>query len=112
MEAAATPAAGATFDFYWNASPSATAGTGNSGGCSGTDAAYTAAGLAQLIPIGSLVCRANVINIDANVGRLRMPYLYGSLVIVNSTAVGMVDTTADQIHFTLTPLIPDLQAAA
>ena len=112
QEAAATPAAGATFDFYWNASPSATAGTGNSGGCSGTDAAYTAAGLKQLIFIGSLVCVANVLNISANVGRFRMPYLYGSLVVVNNTAVGMVDAVADEIHYTLTPVYYDLQAAA
>ena len=112
MESAATPGAGETFDFYWNTSPNATAGTGNSGGCSGTDLAYTAAGLDQLIYIGSLVCRANVINISDSVGILRMTNLYGSLVIVNNTAVGMVDAVADEIHFTLTPVIPDLQAAA
>ena len=113
MESTATPAAGVTFDFYWNASPSATAGTGNSGGCSGADAAYTAAGETQLIFIGSLVCVANVINIDANIGILRLPHLYGSLVVYNNTGVAMVaDANADQIHCTLTPLIPDIQAAA
>jgi len=111
MEGAATPTAGGTYDFYWNGSPSATAGTGNSGGCSGTDATYTADALAQLIFIGSLVCRANVINIDANVGRLAMPHLYGSLVIDNNSGVGMVDTTADNIHFTLTPIIPIAEGA-
>jgi len=112
MEGAATPAAGTTYDFYWNASPSATAGNGNSGGCSGADGAYTAAGTAQLIFIGSLVCVANVINIDADIGRIWLPHLYGSLVIDNNSGVAMVDTTADQIHFTMTPIIPDVQAAA
>jgi len=112
MEGAATPTAGGTYDFYWNASPSATAGTGNSGGCSGTDLAYTAGGLDQLIFIGSLVCVANVINISSNVGTVVLPHLYGSLVIDNNSGVAMVDTTADNIHFTLTPIIPDVQAAA
>ena len=112
MEGAATPTAGATYNFYWNASPSATDATGNSGGCSGTDLAYTAAGLNQLISIGSLVCVANVINIDSDVGRIWIPHLYGSLVIENQSGVGMVDTVADNIHFTLTPIIQDIQAAA
>ena len=108
----ATPAAGKTFDFYWNASPSATAGTANAGGCSGTDLAYTAASTAQLMFIGSLVCRATGINVDTNVGRIAIPHLYGSLVIHNNTAIAMVDAVADNIHFTLTPIIPDGQAAA
>ena len=113
IESTATPTAGGTFDFYWNASPSATAGTGNSGGASGTDSAFAVAGLPQLIRIGSMVVRANVINIDAEIGRLEMPYLYGSLVIVNSTDVAVVaDGDADEIHMVLTPVIPDLQAAA
>lgn len=111
MEAAATPAAGVTFDFFWNASPSATVGTGNSGGCSGVDATYTAAGTDQLIPLGSLVCRNNVINIDSAISIVTLPHLYGSLVIQNKSGVGMVDTVADEIHFTLTPLIPTIQAA-
>ena len=113
MEGTATPDAGATYDFYWNASPSATAGIGNSGGCSGADAAYTAAGENQLIYIGSLVCVANVINISANVGTIWLPHLYGSLVMYNNSGAAMVaDGDADEIHCTLTPIIPDAQAAA
>jgi hypothetical protein len=53
-----------------------------------------------------------VINIDADIGRIWLPHLYGSLVIDNNSGVAMVDTTADQIHFTMTPIIPDVQAAA
>jgi len=113
MESTATPAAGGTFDFYWNPSPSATAGTANGGGCSGTDLAYTAAGEAQLIRIGSLVTVANVINISTNIGTIWLPHLYGSLVMYNNTDKAMVaDGDADQIHITLTPIIPDAQAAA
>lgn len=113
LESTATPAAGGTFDFYWNGSPSATAGTGNSGLASGTDLAFAIAGLPQLIHIGSMTVRAAVINIDANIGILRMPHLYGSLIVVNNTSVAMVaDANADECHITLTPIIPDQQAAA
>ena len=112
MESTATPAAGGTFDFYWNPSPSATAGTGNSGGATGADASYAVAGKAQLSYIGSMVVRANVINIKADIGRLRMPYLYGSLVVINSTNVAMqADDDADNSHIVLTPVIPQAQAA-
>lgn len=115
MEGTATPSDGLTYDFHWNPSPNSTAGTGNSGGASGTDAAITITGsvLDQLIFIGSMTCRANVINIDANIGRLRLPYLYGSLVMANRSGVAMVaDADADECHAVLTPVIPDIQAAA
>ena len=110
------PTAGFTFDFFWNASANATAASGNSGGCSGSDATYTAAGTSQLIPLGSLFLRAVTINVASDVrpgqSLIQLPHLYGSLVIVNNSGQNMVDTTADNIHFTLTPLIPDIQAAA
>ncbi len=116
MEGAATPTLGATYDFFWNASPNPTAGTGNSGGCSGTDLAYTAGGTSQLIPLGSLFCLANVFNISSDIrpgqSLIQLPHLYGSLVIVNNSGVAMESTVPDNIHFTLTPLIPDIQASA
>jgi hypothetical protein len=115
MEGTATPTVGATYDFYWNASPSATAGTGNSGGASGTDLAITVTGnaLDQLIFIGSLVCRANVLNVSASIGALWVPYLYGSLICVNNSGAAMVSGgDADEIHAVLTPIHPDIQAAA
>lgn len=113
MESTATPAAAQSFDFYWNASPSATAGVGNGGGCSGADGTYTAAGESQLIFIGSMATVANVININPTVGTIWLPNLYGSLVMYNNSGVAMVaDGDADEIHVTLTPIIPDAQAAA
>lgn len=113
LESTATPAAGGRFDFYWNASPSATAATGNSGGASGADEAFAVAGLPQLIYIGGLTVRNNVLNIGTDIGRLWMPHLYGSLIIVNNTSVAMVaDADADECHITLTPIIDDIQAAA
>ena len=113
MESTATPAAGGTFDFYWNASPSATPGTGNSGEASGVDSAIAITHLSALIYIGPMVVRANVINKNSCIGRLRMPYLYGSLVMVNNTNVAMVaDADADECFAVLTPVIPDLMDAA
>jgi len=110
LESTATPAAGGTFDFYWNPSPSATAGTGNSGGASGTDASYAIAGLAQVKWIGSMVVVANVININSLIGAISMPYLYGSLIVVNNTSVAMVaDGDADECHVVATPIIPEGQ---
>lgn len=113
MESTATPTAGGTFDFYWNPSPNSTAGDGNSGGASGTDLTYAIAGITQLIFIGSLVVRNNIININADIGILRIPHLYGSMIVVNNTDVAMVaDADADNCYITLTELIPDSQAAA
>lgn len=113
MESTATPAAGGTFDFYWNASPNATAGTGNSGEAAGLDQAIAVTQLTSLIRIGSMVVKAAVINKDSNVGTLRLPYLYGSLIMVNNTNVAMVaDADADECFITLTPVIPTAQAAA
>jgi len=113
MESTATPAAGGSFDFYWNASPSAVAGTGNSGEASGLDSAIAITHLSALIFIGSMMVRNNVINKCSTIGRLWLPYLYGSLIMVNNTSVAMVaDADADECFAVLTPIIPDLQAAA
>ncbi len=110
MESTATPTAGGTFDFYWNASPAAAAATGNSGEASGTDAAIVVTHLDALIFIGSMVVRNNVINKDSNIGRLRMPYLYGSLIMVNNTDAAMVaGGDADDCFAVLTPVIPEVQ---
>lgn len=115
MESTATPADGGTFDFYWNASTNSTAATGNSGVASGVDSSIvvTASNLQQLIFIGSLVVLNQVINKVSNIGILDMPYLYGSLIMVNNTSVAMVaDADADECFATLTPVYPDIQAAA
>lgn len=113
FEHTATPAAGTTMEFWWAPSASATAGTGNGGGVSGADAAYTAAGTAQLILIGAMTLVNNVINIDAAVGTIVLPDLYGSLVVKNSSGVAMVaDADADEIHVVMTPKIPHVEAAA
>lgn len=105
VEHVATPTAGESVDFYWNASPSATAGTGNGGGATGADAAFAVAGSPQLIYIGSLILQAATINIDPVVGILKMPYLYGSLIVVNSSPTKAFHSVMDETHIVLTPII-------
>lgn len=112
LEHVATPTAGETVEFYWNASPNSTAATGNSGAASGSDAAYTVTGKTQLIFIGAMVLTANVINIDADIGKLWLPHLYGSLIVVNVCPTKAMHSVMDETHITLTPIIPDIQAAA
>jgi len=114
IEWEAAPTAGGTVDFYWAGSPSSTAATGNPGNASGADAAFTVAGLTQLLLIGSMTVLNQVVNIDTDIARFWMPYRYGSLVVVNSTdaAFRSTATAMDETHITLTPLIPDIQAAA
>jgi hypothetical protein len=113
FEHAATPAAGTNMTLWWNPSPNSTAANGNSGGCSGSDAAYTAAGTNQLMLIGTMILRNNVTNINANIGTIVMPYIYGSLVVQNNSGVAMVaDGDADNIYVVATPRITHIQAAA
>jgi len=61
----------------------------------------------------SLTCRANTINIDTNIGTIVVPYLYGSLIMRNNTAVGMpADSVADETHIVCTPRIRHIEDAA
>lgn len=114
MENESAPTAGGTFDFYWNTSPNSSAGSGNAGKATGTDAAYTVGDEVQLIPMGALTVRNTVINIDTDISAIWLPNLYGSLIVINntSTALRSSATAMDETHITLTPIIPDLQASA
>ncbi len=113
IESAVAPTAGKTIEFYWNGSPNATAGTGNCGAASGADAAFAVAGLDQLDFIGVMVVRNNVINIDTAIGVLRSKHRYGSLIVVNETDQAFAGAgVMDETHITLTPIVPDIQAAA
>lgn len=109
LEFAVAPSDGDSVAFYWAGSPSATAGTGNPGGCTGTDAAFTDTdgNLGELIGIGSLSCRNNVIAIGF-VGYLIPDHLYGSLVVVNN-ADQALHTVMDEAHITFTPVLLEVQ---
>lgn len=113
IESTAAPTAGGTIEFWWNGSPNSTAATGNSGGASGSDAAFAVAGLPQLEFIGAMTVRNNVINIDTAIGILRLKHTYGSLIVVNKTDQAFAGAgVMDETHITLTPVVPDIQAAA
>ncbi len=110
IEHVATPTAGETVDFYWSPSPSVTAAVGNPGGVVGADGDYTAAGLDQMIFIGSLVLRANTINIG-QVGVFRPTERYGTLVVVNSSPTKAMAGAGsmDETHIVMNPLNPQVQ---
>lgn len=112
LEFETAPTDGGYVEFFWAASPSSTAGTGNPAGLTGADEAHTdsAGTLGQMIRIGSLLVRNNVINIG-HVGILTPPYEYGMLVIVNQadTALRSTATAMDETHIVLTELITEIQ---
>lgn len=115
VEFETAPTDGGFVYFYWAPSPSATAATGNPGGVTGTDAAFTdtTGNLAQLQRIGALACRNNVINIG-KVGIFTPLHRYGSLVVVNEAdqALRSTATAMDETHIVMTPIVPEIQAAA
>lgn len=118
IEMQATPTTGTTWDFYWAASPVSTAGTGNPGGVTGSDADYTgtpatlAEGLVKLIFIGSLQMSADaIIQVGTVNGYFSPPTRYGCLIAHNrSGATSHTDVVETAIAFD--PIIPDIQAAA
>ena len=107
LEFETAPTDGENVDFYWAGSPSSTAATGNGGGVTGSDSAYTdtSGTLAELTYIGSLICRNNVICIG-EVGVFVPYHRYGSLVVVNNAdqALRSTATAMDETHITLTPI--------
>lgn len=107
LEFAVAPADNAIVSWYWAPSPISTAGTGNPGGITGSDAAYseTAGLLGQLIKIGDMTLRNNVLNI-AHVGVFEPPHRYGVLVMVSAAGQTIV-ATVDECHTVLTEIIDD-----
>lgn len=108
IEFETAPADGGSVAFYWANSPSGTAGTGNPGGLTGADAAFTdtTGNLGQMQFIGSLSLRNNVINIG-QVGLFQPLHRYGILVVVNngSTAFRSTATAMDETHIVMTPIV-------
>ena len=109
------PAIGATVDFYWSASFSATAATGNDGGCTGADAAYAAASesewLAQCIYMGSLIATADaatVVQYATINGGFRPPQRYGQVLVRNATAQAF-EGDAVEMFVALIPIIDESQ---
>lgn len=119
FEFATAPVTGETVDLYWAPSVNATAGSGNPGFVTGVTAAYAggaanlAEGLLQLIFLGSVVCSADATTTVqmAFVGVFSPPTRYGSLVVVNNTS-DAAHSDAVESAVSLTPIVPDVQAAA
>jgi hypothetical protein len=84
VEMAVAPASKASVDVYWAASPHATAGLINPGGCSGADAAYT--GTFTLFP----------------------QHRYGMPIIDNNGGQAL-HSDAIECFVALTPIIPEVQ---
>ena len=114
LEFESAPADGGIVEFYWAESPITTAATGNPGGLTGTDAAFTDTDgiLGQMHLIGSLRLRNNVINIG-KVGVFTPYHQYGILAVVNkgSTELRSTATAMDETHIVMTEVIDEIQAA-
>lgn len=109
------PTAGNRIDYYWSASFSGTAGTGNEGGASGTDGAYKAGEEAewvkQLTFMGSLV----LTNDAAPVVQRRCinpcfvpPTRYGSVIPYNVSGQAL-EGDAVEMYVALVPNIDEIQ---
>ena len=114
IEFAVAPDAGDAVRFYWSNSISVTAGTGNDGGCSGTDGDYKAGEeeewQAQLIPLGSMSVTndaATVVQIQT-VGTLWYPQRFGQVVVYNA-ANQAFEADAIEMFVALIPIIDEIQ---
>lgn len=118
VEWASAPTAGETVDFYIGWSSSATAGTNNPGGLGGADAAYTGysanldESLKQLQYIGSMIATVQAtgtVQIDTAVATFTPRLRYGTLVVVNNSALDGFHTDAAETAVALTPLVTQIQ---
>lgn len=116
LEFAATPTAGNTVEFYWAPSHSATAGTGNAGGVSGADSAYTGyssngdASVKQLMLIGvmTVTAQATATVQIAEVGWFVPPDRYGSLVVKNASGATMHSDSVE-MNIVFDPVYEEIQ---
>jgi len=121
VEMATDPAAGDSIDLYWSESHSTTAAVGNMGGTSGADADYSgyatmtlAESLLHLTKIGALPLGVqNDLDgvVIGHVGVFAPVQQFGVLVWHNNSGV-VVHSDSIECAVRLTPIIPDIQAAA
>ena len=113
--AAAT--AGEVVEFYWNASASSTAATGNLGAASGSAAAYSGYSsdltdaVKQLLFIGNMIMTDDVVDSlqIGYVGDLYPPTRFGSLIVKNESGQTICDTDDIEAHIVLNPVISEVQ---
>ncbi len=120
FEFPSAPTAGERIYCFWNASGVTTAGTGNMGGASGSDATYNGYGAAaadaleaseQLIYIGSFVVTADAGVQIGHVGWLTPPHRYGSLIVRNKSGLTLGPSTPDDVemNIVLDPVVKESQ---
>ncbi len=114
---------GETVDLYWAPSNQAADAVGNPGGVDGSNGAYAGTGasslansLTQLVFIGSLVATLDDTADSpdfqiAEIGTFSPGKRYGSMVVVNNLT-GAFHTDDINMNIVMTPIIPDIQAAA
>ena len=110
------PAAGGLIEFWWSSSPSAVAGTQNTGACSGADAAYTgsAGGSVdetkhQLKYIGGLTLTPDADAVVQTDEFVFLPLLrYGMPVLVNKSNQAL-EGDDDAHRITFTPIVDEVQ---
>lgn len=122
-EPATDPTAGDTVDFYWAASHSASAAVGNMGNVTGADADWAGAvgetlaeSLKHMIYMGSFILAVQNDLDGVQIGEAGVfapgPQRYGVLVVHWNTASAAYHSDSIEAALRLTPIIPDLQAAA
>lgn len=110
------PLSGAIVSLWWAPSSSATAGTGNPGGVSGADAAYTgttgdslADSILQCDLIGNLVCTSDLATVVEFQTFVFSPeHRYGSIVVYNETLQAF-EGDAIEMSVAFTPIIDEAQ---
>lgn len=116
VEMAVAPTSLSSVDVYWAASPHATAGTLNPGGCTGVDEAYSGTAgdslddsLNQLIYLGtvSLTSDADPV-LQMQTFTLFPSHRYGMPVIDNNSDQAM-HSDAIECFVSLTPIVPEIQ---
>ncbi len=119
IEFAVAPTSGEVVDVYWAGSPSATAGSANPGGASGSDSAYTGTAgdsmddsLKQLLYLGSLVATADATTVVQyqDIATVSAEELgrYGMPVVDNNTSQALVADAVEQ-YVAFIPIIDESQ---
>lgn len=115
IEIDVAPTAGTTISFFWSASASATAGTGNAAGASGADGAYKAGEeaewLRQAIFLGSLVCTADAATTVQRAcicEEFNPPERYGQIIVLNECGQAL-EGDSQEMYVALVPLKDEVQ---
>ena len=103
-----------SIEVYWSSSPSGTAATGNTGGASGANEAYTVSttvALEHLQPLGVMYLKSGLLDdtcYQAQIGIFTPAERYGSIVLVNKSGQAL-EATADTMYIALIPIVDEVQ---